>query len=56
MPHSRPPRKPPPKDAFEVQAEQDVARMRDLLKHTRAEVERAKKLVERIESRKKPKD
>jgi hypothetical protein len=53
MPNRRPPSKTPPKDAFEARAEAGVERMKTLLQNTRAEVERSKKLVERIENRKK---
>lgn len=53
MPHRRPPSTTPPKDSFEAKAEAGVERMKALLQNTRAEVERSKKLVERIENRKK---
>jgi hypothetical protein len=56
VPNRRPPKSPPPRDPIEAQAEEDVARLRDLLKSTKAEVARGKLLVERIESRKKLKD
>ncbi len=56
MPSRRPPTKSPRQDPVEAKAEEDVARMRDLLKRTRAEVERANRLVEAIERRKKKRD